>query len=498
MKRIILLLFSFNVLVLSAQSLNDSLILSPLRNDPRVNENSFSFVLYSFKKQETLLSINSFKPLIPASVNKLITAVSAYYYLGDDYKFNTYTYLSGEQIDNIWEGNIYIYGTGDPLIGDDFPEKNKFFDSLVYILKSMGIDTIRGNIIADASYWGSDIVPAGYDCEDLGNYYGAGASSLIYNGNVWKIGYKLTPYYGKTAIILFTIPEFPHVIYQNKIKIANRNYGNYSNVIGRPLDKSYIFTGTIPKGNGDTMFVKASSPDPAYGFAWKTKQSLSNNGICVKGNIITTYNDTVIYDNKYLILNYESMPLDSVISFTIRNSYNVGAEALAKAISKKYGYSSYKSYETLAKKMLYKYGADTTEIKIYDGSGLSRKNLLTADALLTTLIASRNASWYDDLNNSLAIAGVNGTLKRFLKNTPLENNLRAKSGYLHYIRGFAGYFDIPDSMDTFAFVILVNDFKADTKYLTKNIEAVLLNSYNELTNIYRASRSNEDVSKISQ
>ena len=53
-------------------------------------------------------------------------------------------------------------------------------------------------------------------------------------------------------------------------------------------------------------------------------------------------------------------------------------------------------------------------------------------------------------------------------------------------------------MDTFAFVILVNDFKADTKYLTKNIEAVLLYSYNELTNIYRASRSNEDVSKISQ
>jgi len=116
----------------------------------------------------------------------LITAVSAYYYLGDDYKFNTYTYLSGEQINNIWKGNIYIYGTGDPLIGDDFPEKNKFFDSLVHILKSMGIDTIQGNIIADASYWGSDIVPAGYDCEDLGNYYGAGASSLIYNGNVWK------------------------------------------------------------------------------------------------------------------------------------------------------------------------------------------------------------------------------------------------------------------------------------------------------------------------
>jgi len=52
MKRIILLLFSFNVLVLSAQSLNDSLILSPLRNDPRVNENSFSFVLYSFKNRK--------------------------------------------------------------------------------------------------------------------------------------------------------------------------------------------------------------------------------------------------------------------------------------------------------------------------------------------------------------------------------------------------------------------------------------------------------------
>lgn len=491
MKKIFLLLIYLNTIFLSAQTINDSAILSPLRNDSRVDENSFSFVLYSFKKQETLLSVNSFKPLIPASVNKLVTAVSAYYYLGNNFTFNTYAYLSGEQTDNIWNGNIYIYGTGDPLIGDDFPDENNFFDSLVYIFKEMGIDTINGNIIADASYFGNEIVPPTYESEDVGNYYGAGASSLIYNGNVWKIAYKLTPDYGKTAKLLFTFPEIPHVNYHNRVKVANRNYGNYTNVVGKPLDKSYILSGTIPKGRGDTMYVKGSSPDPAYGFAWKTKQSISTNGIFLNGNLISSYEDTIIYDNKYLILNYQSMPLDSIISFTMRNSYNVGAEALAKAISKKYGDGSYESYGSLAKKMLYKYGADTTDIKIYDGSGLSRKNLLTADALLTILIASQKEDWYNALNNSLAIAGVNGTLKKFLKNTQLENNLRAKSGYLRYTRGFAGYFDLPDSMDTIAFVILVNNFKADTKYLTKNIETVLLNSYNELTNKYRASRNNE-------
>jgi D-alanyl-D-alanine carboxypeptidase/D-alanyl-D-alanine-endopeptidase (penicillin-binding protein 4) len=492
MRKILFFLIFLNAICLSAQYIDDSVILSPLYNDPRVDKKSFSFILYSTNKQESLLSINSFKPLIPASVNKLVTAVSAYYYLGDNFRFNTYAYLSGEQTNNIWNGNIYIYGTGDPLIGDDFPDKNNFFDSLVYILKKIGIDTINGNIIADASYFGREIVPPTYESEDLGNYYGAGASSLIYNGNVWKIGYKLTADYGKTATILFTVPEIPHVNYQNRVKVANRNYGNYTNVIGKPLEKSYIFSGTIPKGRGDTIYVKASSPDPAYGFAWKTKQSLSTNGIFLNGNLISSYEDTIVYDNKYLILNYQSMPIDSIISFTIRNSYNVGSEALAKAISKKYGDGSYKSYGSLAKKMLYKYGADTIDIKICDGSGLSRKNLLTADALLTILIASQKEYWHNALNNSLAIAGVNGTLKKFLKNTQLENNLRAKSGYLRYTRGFAGYFDLPDSMDTIAFVILVNNFKADTKYLTKNIETVLLNSYNELTNKYRASQNNNN------
>ena len=179
MKKLIIIFALLSVFNLSAQSLNESFILSPLNNDHRVDKNSYSFILYSLSKSETLLSINQYKPLIPASVNKLVTAISSYYYLGDSFRFTTNAYLSGYQKNNVWHGNLYLFGTGDPLIGEDFPEGNKFFDSLVNILKQMGIDTLYGNIIADASYFGDEIIPKTYEYEDIGNYYGAGASSYV-------------------------------------------------------------------------------------------------------------------------------------------------------------------------------------------------------------------------------------------------------------------------------------------------------------------------------
>jgi len=493
MKKLIIIFALLSVFNLSAQSLNESFILSPLNNDHRVDKNSYSFILYSLSKSETLLSINQYKPLIPASVNKLVTAISSYYYLGDSFRFTTNAYLSGYQKNNVWHGNLYLFGTGDPLIGEDFPEGNKFFDSLVNILKQMGIDTLYGNIIADASYFGDEIIPKTYEYEDIGNYYSAGASSLMYNGNTWKIAYKLNQEYGKTAKLIYTEPVFPHVNYQNRVKVANRSYGNYTHVSGKPLEKNYIFSGTIPRGKGETLFVKASSPDPAYGFAWKTQNTLLINDIFLIGTLKASYTDTISYESKKLIFEYKSMPLDSIISFTLTHSYNVGAEILAKAIAKKLSDGSYESYGSLAKQLIYKFGSDTTDINICDGSGLSRKNKLTADAVLTLLIASYNSNWFHSLYNSLPVAGINGTLKKFLKGTPLENNLRAKSGYLRNTRAFAGYFDLPDGMDTIAFVTIVNNYNGDTQYATKNIEAILLNTYNDLTNKYRASKVDENL-----
>ena len=79
-----------------------------------------------------------------------------------------------------------------------------------------------------------------------------------------------------------------------------------------------------------------------------------------------------------------------------------------------------------------------------------------------------------------------------MKGTPLENNLRAKSGYLRNTRAFAGYFDLPMVWIQY-FVTIVNNYNGDTQYATKNIEAILLNTYNDLTNKYRASKVDENL-----
>jgi D-alanyl-D-alanine carboxypeptidase/D-alanyl-D-alanine-endopeptidase (penicillin-binding protein 4) len=106
-----------------------------------------------------------------------------------------------------------------------------------------------------------------------------------------------------------------------------------------------------------------------------------------------------------------------------------------------------------------------------DGSGLSRRDVLAPDALLTVL-----ARMYDPAGNSpwmtaLPTAGVDGTLATRMKATPAENNVRAKTGTMSNVRSLAGYATTRGG-EVLAFVAIVDNFEGTGAQASAALDAI--------------------------
>lgn len=140
--------------ILSVESLDNSLI---------------SLSVFSLSKDSTLIDMNGNLNLIPASLNKLITTGTALQLLGRDYKFPTRLYLDGN-IDEKGEyiGNIYVRAYGDPSLNNyNYQNPNQLFDDWCMILDSIGIKSIKGNLIGDDDYFDDEYYPSGWFWDDL-------------------------------------------------------------------------------------------------------------------------------------------------------------------------------------------------------------------------------------------------------------------------------------------------------------------------------------------
>jgi len=115
-----------------------------------------------------------------------------------------------------------------------------------------------------------------------------------------------------------------------------------------------------------------------------------------------------------------------------------------------------------------------------DGSGLSRGDMITADATVQLLTFMSKHRYADVFRDSLPIAGVDGTLRNRLKGTPAANNLRAKTGSLSSAASLAGYVTTAAG-EKLAFSIMVNNYPRDLDPRTACIDpiAVLLASFND-------------------
>lgn len=437
------------------------------RSDPAVRNANWSIIVADATSGTEILSFNADKPIVPASTQKLVTTATALRLLGHDHSYHTAIEYTGRiSNDGTLTGDLYIRGSGDPSLGsarlnDSLKIENVFSKWHQYILDA-GISRIDGNIISDESIFDPEMIPRHWLWEDIGNYFGAGASGLTVNENEYTVYFNAGNSLGSPATVVSSSPRIPGMKFINEVTTAQTGTGDQVYIFGIPYGSERRLTGTIPL-NARNFSVRGSMHDPPSYLSAGFLDFLKDNGIVVTGTS-STYRtapaDGIITAESGQPLGiWESPPLFDIIYHTNHSSVNSYAENLLKTIGHtKSGTGSFESGLASVSAFWGEMGANTDLSGLRDGSGLSPVNRISASSLNEILLMSFDHPSFGVLLNSLPLAGYSGSLAGQLHGSASEGILRAKSGFLSNVRAYAGY-TIMSNGNMASFVFIVNDYQ---------------------------------------
>ena len=410
--------------------------------------------------------------LVPASILKLVTTATALEVFGPDFRFETTLTASGTIRNDTLFGDLQISGGGDPTLGSKyFPENNHFLDDWIQALKSKSINVVTGNLLMDATIYEAQMIPNTWIWEDIGNYFGAGASGISVYDNQYEIHLSSTNEAGKPTKTERINPEIPGLELQNEVLSSDTN-SDQAYIFGSPMETRRVIRGTIPKNRSDFV-IKASAPNPAALLASEFRKKLVATGISVlgetkfekaKNNIDSTLTLSVI----------QSPTLREIIKVTNHESVNLFAEHFLKHLAfRNSGLGTTNDGCKFVVQFWKDKGLDMTGFFMNDGSGLSRFNAITTSQMVSILNYMKTKSAYStDFYQSLATVG-NGTLTVFRNENFPDQCLHAKSGSMTRVRCYAGYM-ITDSGRQLSFTVMLNNFSCSQAEAIRKIEDVLL------------------------
>ena len=414
-------------------------------------ENSTWGVLAVNFQGDTIAQLNKGKRMVPASNMKLVTTAAAYLKLGRNYTFKTQIATDGSIQDSTLVGNLYIIGGGDPLIGDLFtylPAEDVPFGKWRKVLEDNGIRRIEGDIIGDGSYFSGELRHTDWSTEDEISKDGVVPAGLTWRG---KMEDSLPD--GPLA----AATHFHRWLQDNGITVS-----------GRALERH---VSTCPAEGGTEPAKQAMSvarePQGTLG-----AEPLNNEDGQVHLTILGTA---------------QSATLNHIAAITNHQSDNFCAETLLKAIGKaNNGSDDYDTATEALHRALSPIGlaGPSAKMRFADGSGLSRKNYLTPEFLVSLLRGMARTSYYKDYLNSLPRPGrKDGTLQTRLPKAPVpvKNRIYMKSGSMNGVRCFSGYI-LPsdgDTNKTIAFSIMVNNHVGGQAALAPVLDQLILELANE-------------------
>lgn len=478
MKLIISSFFSFLLTLGYSQTIQDlKNEVSKLVADLDLKNASISFYAIDLTDNQVVAGLNSNKSLVPASTTKLVTTASALEILGGDTRFTTQILHTGsiDTLCRVLNGDIIIKGGGDPSLGAERYSKHygDFINQWATKIKALGIDSINGRVIGDASCFTSQTTPSTWIWGDLGNYYGASPSGLSIYENTCKVEFESGKKNGDSTVITCVMPFVPEFNIENEVKSTNTKKDE-SYFYGAPFQVNRIVKGGIPL-NKKGFDVKSSIPDPSLLAAFELDMEMRMMGVKLKDKYTTRRILEFDGDEEtHLITKTYSPKLTDIINQTNTYSINLYAEHLLNLIGLKVYKSGDPESGTTAITNFWKgKGIDVEGLYLNDGSGLSRFNAISAMHLVSILEYMKKSKNYNEFYNSLPIAGRSGTIRSIGKKTFAENNLRAKSGYMTRARSYAGYVTTKSKREL-AFALIVNNYNCTPYEMKKKMESLMI------------------------
>ena len=449
---------------------------------------------------------NAEKLLRPASNMKIYTVATALDRLSPDYRFVTSVYAPARpDATGVVHGDLRIYGRGDPSIAARFNNGDYFktIDDLAARIVAAGVKRVEGDLVGDETYFVGPKYGAGWEWEDLTWYYGAEVTPLTVNDNALDLFIKPGAVVGQPAVITTGPPDPLLTVVNNVTTSAKATVRDIS--IHRALnDNTITISGTIPVDDrGYTGGIGISHP--ALLFVYLLRNSLATKGVVITGKSRVTGEITLPSVSSVAqqeIATLQSPPFSVIASQTLKPSQNLYTELILRtlgkvspppaipipnATSEELGIEAVKQFLKTA-------GIRPESLVLDDGSGLSRNDMITAEASVQLLTFMSKHRYADVFREALPIAGVDGTLRNRFKGTPAENNLHAKTGSLSSAASLAGYVTTAAG-EKLAFSIMVNNYPrgVDPRAACIDPIALLLASFNDKPELKDASKNAPQV-----
>ena len=447
-----------------------------LLNDSALLHASVGIFIANDSLENVIYENNPNISLVPASVLKLMTTATALELLGGGMSFKTTLQYSGNISDgHILQGNIIIKGGGDPTLGRG--EASNIVARWGNAIKKLGIDSIAGKIIGDASLYEDELACPTWAYGEVANSYCQGPSGLTFCENSFELKFNITNKGAFWSSASNMNPYVPGIRFNNLSQSAGVSQLE-TYFLGMPYGKEFDIQGFYPSGQGSSMMV-GTLPDPALAAAYKLNQWLSRNDVRVNDTATTIREIKLLHydlptERKEIMASY-SPKLYTIISETNLVSRNLFAEQILKHLglrrsgigNRQSGLNALASFWS-SKKM------DICGLFLHDGCGISRFNGITVKQLAFVLSHMKNHSpHYEAFKNTLPEAGKTGTMRRMGKNTLAEGHVFAKSGTMSRVCSYAGYVKTLEGK-TLIFAFISNNFSCNFSEIKEKYEKIMI------------------------
>ena len=440
---------------------------------PTFSRATVGFVVRSLDTGETLYSRNGRTWLVPASTMKVMTTVAAASRLGWDFRFETRLVATGPIVKGVLDGDLIVVGTGDPTINRHHPARADVFDEWARTLRARGIQRINGHIIGDDSLVESPGWGIGWAWDDLVEDYGAAVSALQYNENVATVtmGPGITP--GAPPVVYLT-PSNHGLLVDVQATTSAEGTTPALTVARQPGTRILEVRGQAP-WDGAAVSTTVAVANPTLFFTGELRQALLRHGIAVDGTAvdIDQESDRARASDGTTLLIDQSAPLREIATEMLAWSINLYAESLVAALDRTAPAGTAEGV-TMLRAILADLGVPAEGYTTRDGSGLSRNDYVSAEALVETLAAAwRAPDLREGLLSVLPVTGGPGMLERRLTGTPAAGRVHAKSGSMSNVRGLTGILQTT-SGESLAFAFLSNGFEVRGAEIDERVDALLL------------------------
>jgi D-alanyl-D-alanine carboxypeptidase/D-alanyl-D-alanine-endopeptidase (penicillin-binding protein 4) len=400
--------------------------------DLQIAPQDVSFYVQEIARDKPVLAFNADVPRNPASCIKLLTTAAGLDVLGPDYRWQTRAYATGKAQNGRLAGDLIIKGLGDPsLAAEDLWR-------LLWGVRERGIETIGGDLVLDASYF----APPGQGRGDFdGNAtspYNALPHALSVNAQATRVHLLRDELDG---VRVFTDPPLANLAIESRLRLIeapcqSKHHKPVLRVLEQAASVTLRVSGTFAADCGESDYARLllTPEQHTAGAVLALWQAMGGR---IEGSVL----DGVAPAGARLLYTLRSDPLEDAVRLINKRSDNLVSRTLFLTLgAERQGApgTPEKALSTIAE-WLRSRGLTLPELVVDNGSGLSRDTRISARGMGLLLGYAYTAPIMPQFLSSLAIAGVDGTMRKRFRQGPLKGRAHVKTGTLRGVSAAAGY-----------------------------------------------------------